>query len=353
VDDSVQYRLDQLLEASVAARRKWTSDDSEVLSGKVAVVTGANSGIGLETARGLARRQAEVVLACRDEQAGRRAAEQLASDIAGAAVSSAVVDLADLRSVVRFADRLLEQHDTLDILVNNAGVAGGSRRTTVDGFELHFGTNYLGHFALTARLMPALIASHRARVITVSSSVAAQGRIALDDLQSERRYRFVDAYAQSKLACLMFAVELDRRAKDNNLSLRSIAADPGIVRTALLRHDHGQPHRGRQPAELAVALAQRLLGQSPSRGALTSLYAATHAGLEGGEYIAPDGLGHKRGYPTTIKLPRRALDPDTAARIWEISSQLTGISPVAAPGQNASPGTDVNQDACRTKKAGW
>ncbi len=322
----------------MASKSRWTSNDIGTLHGTVALVTGANSGIGFETARELVRHRAEVVLACRDEQAGRRAAEQLANEVPGAAVSSAVLDLADLRSVGRFADRFLERHDILNLLVNNAGVAGGRRRTTVDGFELHFGTNYLGHFALTVLLMPALIASRRARVITVSSSVAAQGRITLDDLQSERRYRFVDAYAQSKLACLMFAVELDRRTKAANLSLLSVATDPGIVKTALLQDKQGQRNRRRPPAELAVATAQRLLGQTPSRGALPSLYAATHPQLEGGEYIAPDGAGHKRGYPTTIKLPQRALDTDTAARLWKISGELTGIPLPAAFSHNSSPG---------------
>jgi NAD(P)-dependent dehydrogenase (short-subunit alcohol dehydrogenase family) len=265
----------------------------------IVVVTGASSGIGLETARELLRRGAEVVLACRDVQAGRAAAAGFPN------ASVEALDLADLGSIARFADRVLERHGAVDVLINNAGVAGGPRTTTADGFERHFGTNYLGHFALTTQLMPA------ARVVTVCSGVAARGRIDFDDLQRERRYRFVDAYAQSKLACLMFAVELDRRAK----GLRSVAVDPGIVRTKLLR-------RPRSPAELAVATAQRLLGQTPARGALPSLPAATDGGIAGGEYIKLE-----RGGPKRIDVPEAALDPEVRARLWTISAQLVGARP--------------------------
>jgi NAD(P)-dependent dehydrogenase (short-subunit alcohol dehydrogenase family) len=313
------------------SRIGWDAADIDDLGGRVAVVTGANSGIGLETARQLLAHRAEVVLACRDEAAGRTASTQLAGEFPGAAVGFAGLDLADLRSVSLFAERLLERHRALDILINNAGIAGGPRRTTVDGFELHFGTNYLGHFMLSTLLMPALTARPGARVVTVSSSVAAQGRIVLDDLQSERRYRFVDAYAQSKLACLIFAVELNRRAKAAGLDLASTAVDPGIVKTALLRPRPGISDQARGPAERTVALAQRLLGQSASRGALPSLYAATHASIHGGEYVVPGGPGHKRGYPKAIDLPRRALDRPVAAELWERSVELTGVSFVTDP----------------------
>lgn len=308
----------------MASKNRWTSDQIGTLRGRVVVVTGANSGIGLETARQLAAHGAEVVLACRDDRAGREAAARIASEVPDAAVRSAVLDLANLRTVKAFAEECLEQHPELDILINNAGVAGGPRRITADGFELHFGTNYLGHFALTSLLMPALLARPAARVVTVSSSVAARGRIVVDDPQSQRRYRFVDAYAQSKLACLMFALELDRRVKRDGLSLRSIATDPGIVKTGLLR-PRGAQRRARGAAERAVALTQWLFGQPLDRGALTSLYAATEPSLQGGEYVAPDGAGHKRGHPTVIELPERSLDAVAASRLWELAAELTGV----------------------------
>jgi NAD(P)-dependent dehydrogenase (short-subunit alcohol dehydrogenase family) len=304
---------------------KWSGIEPGALDGRVAVVTGANQGIGLEIARGLAAAGARVTLACRSRASGERAAERLAAETGGARVEAGELDLADLASVQRFADRFAAAHPALDILVNNAGVAGGPRRTSAEGWELHFATNHLGHFALTGRLMPALLAAPGARVVSVSSSVAAQGRIRFDDLQSERRYRFVEAYAQSKLSCLMFALELDRRAKRAGRGLRGLAVDPGIVRTGLLRDRRAEWDRGRRGAEWAVALAQRLTGQPARRGALPALYAAAEPALRGGEYIAPGGFAHKRGHPTAIEPPERALDPVVAAALWRVSSDLTGV----------------------------
>ena len=206
------------------------------------------------------------------------------------------------------------------------GLAGGPRRSTADGFEAHFATNHLGHFALTGLLLPALLARPGARIVTLTSSVAAQGRINFADLNSERRYRFIAAYSQSKLANLMFAMELNRRARAAAVPLTSTAVNPGIVATSLLRPNRNQWGRGSRPAELAVAAIQRLYGQPPSDGCLTSLYAATAPDLPGGEYIVPDGRGHKRGNPAVEHPPLRALDPETARRLWETSTDLTGVS---------------------------
>jgi NAD(P)-dependent dehydrogenase (short-subunit alcohol dehydrogenase family) len=211
-------------------------------------------------------------------------------------------------------------------VVNNAGIAGGPRRSTADGFEAHLGINHLGHFALTGLLLPALLARPSARIVTLTSSVAAQGRINFTDLNSERRYRFITAYSQSKLANLMFAVELGRRAKAAGVPLISTAVNPGIVATSLLRRKRDQWGRGSRPAELAVAAIQHLYGQPPADGCLTSLYAATVADLRGAEYIVPDGRGHKRGNPAVGHPPLRALDPETARRLWETSTDLTGVS---------------------------
>ena len=306
-------------------------DHVDDLTGRTAVVTGDSGGIGLETARWLAGQGAHVVLGCRDLARGRRAALQIAGRAGGPAgpAPAAMVealDLADLDSVRRFADRVGRDHGGIDILVNNAGIAGGPRRSTVDGFEAHFGVNHLGHFALTGLLLPALLARPGARVVTVTSSVAAQGRIDFADLGSERRYRFIAAYSRSKLANLMFAIELDRRAKAAGMTLASTAVNPGIVATGLLSQQRSQWGRGARPAELAVAAIQRRFGQPPGDGCLTSLYAATAAELRGGEYIVPGGRGHRRGRPVAAPPPPRALDQETARQLWETSAGLTGVS---------------------------
>jgi NAD(P)-dependent dehydrogenase (short-subunit alcohol dehydrogenase family) len=303
----------------------WSSHDVGDLAGRTAVVTGASTGIGFETARCLAAHGARVVLACRDLDRGQRAAHRMTGAGASSSVHVEVLDLADLASVRRFADRVLRRYAGIDILVNNAGIAGGPHRRTSDGFEAHLGTNHLGHFTVTGLLLPALRSRPGARVVTLTSSVAAQGKIDFADLNSERRYRFTGAYAQSKLANLMFATELDRRAKEAALPLASIAVNPGIVRTSLLRSNRDQWGSAPGPAELAVTAVQRLLGQSPADGCATSLYAATALGLRGGEYIAPGSWGHKRGAPAVARLPPRALDQVTARQLWNVSADLTGV----------------------------
>jgi len=304
--------------------RTWTEETMGDLAGRTALVTGASSGIGLQTARHLAGHGAEVVLACRDEDRGRRAAQQITAT-GGGQVRAEILNLADLASVGRFADRLLQRYAGVDILVCNAGIAGGPRRLTADGFEAHFGTNHLGHFALTGRLLPALLTRPGTRIITLTSSIASQGRIDFADLNSERHYRFVAAYSRSKLANLMFTLELDRRARAARVPLVSIAANPGIVATGLLRSRRDQWGRGSRLGELAVSSVQRLFGQPADEGCLTTLYAATAPELDGGEYVAPAGPGHRRGPPAVAPPPRRALDPDTARRLWETSAQLTGV----------------------------
>jgi NAD(P)-dependent dehydrogenase (short-subunit alcohol dehydrogenase family) len=303
----------------------WGKDDIGDIAGRTAVVTGASAGIGFETARCLAAHGADVVLACRDLNRGRQAVQQLIGG-GGLGVRAEHLDLANLASVRSFADRLLQRTAAVDILVNNAGIAGGPQRRTADGFEAHFGTNHLGHFALTGLLLPALLARPGARVVTLTSSVAAQGRIDVTGLDIGRKYRFVAAYSQSKLANLMFAIELDRRAKEAASSLVSVAANPGVVMTGLLRSKRDQWGRGPRPAEMAVATIQRLFGQSPGDGCLTSVYAAAAPDLHGGEYIAPDGWGHKRGAPAPAHPPRHALDQVTGRQLWDVSTYLTGVN---------------------------
>jgi NAD(P)-dependent dehydrogenase (short-subunit alcohol dehydrogenase family) len=303
----------------------WTADDIGDLAGRTAVVTGASTGIGLATARQLAAHGAQVVLASRDAGRASGAARLISSVPGGPGGRAEVLDLADLASVRRFAGTFLQREAGLDILVNNAGIAGGPHRRTADGFEAHFGTNHLGHFALTGLLLPALLARPGARVVTLTSSVAAQGRIDFADLNSERRYGAIAAYSRSKLASLMFAMELSRRARTAGIPLASLAANPGIVVTSLMRGKRDQWGRGPRPAELAVAAVQRLFGQPPSSGCLSSLYAATAPGLRGGEYIAPGGRGHKRGTPAPMAPPPNALDQETARRLWDTSVGLAGV----------------------------
>ncbi|MDH6116203.1 NAD(P)-dependent dehydrogenase (short-subunit alcohol dehydrogenase family) [Kitasatospora sp. GAS204A] len=314
--------------------------------GRLAVVTGANSGIGFETARRLALAGAEVVLAVRDGAKGEAAAERIRAE-GGKKVGTAVLDLASLDSVVSFSDVLHERGRPVDLLVNNAGVmAVPTRQTTKDGFELQFGTNHLGHFALTGRLLPLLRAAAAPRVVTVSSLISRLARLDLSDLNSERRYRPMDCYARSKLANLMFALELDRLSARQRWGVRSLAAHPGLARTNLA---HGGPLLGRAPGPFkpgpfkpgtfkpgtfkpgtfnpaALFLSLPGLTQDPVRGALPLLVAATSASVVGGGYYGPDGIGGLTGLPAAARVPRRATALDTAAGLWRCSEQLTGVA---------------------------
>ncbi|MEU5564473.1 SDR family oxidoreductase [Micromonospora musae] len=297
-------------------------------SGRLAVVTGANSGLGLETARRLAAAGAEVILAVRDVRKGDLAADDIRATTAAARLRVEQLDLSRLASVADFAHRLTAHGRTLDLLVNNAGVmAVPTRHTTADGFELQFGTNHLGHFALTGRLLPLLMAGHEPRVITLSSGTHHFGRIDFDDLQGERRYRAQRAYAQSKLATLMFADELQRRSDRYDWHLLSNAAHPGATRTNL---QTAGPSLGR--ARTAMPLSTRLTLRIPGfwqdvdRGALPTLYAATSPHAAGGEYYGPGGPFGLTGEPTVARKSRRARDAAVAARLWQESERLTGVS---------------------------
>ena len=306
------------MEEETIMQPTWTAADIVDLTGRRAVVTGANSGIGFHTALHLVAHGAQVVLACRDEGRGAEAARRIAEALPQAPVELQVLDLADLASIRRFAVAYGERQDGLDILVNNAGVMGGPRRPTTDGFEMHFGTNHLGHFALTGLLLPSLLARPGARVVTVSSQGAALARIDFANLQGERRYRWLAAYCQSKLANLLFAFELDRRARAANADLVSVVAHPGVATTNLLRDRHHLQDR-------FLALFLRLFAPSAAQGALPSLYAATVPAVRGSQYLGPGGFFGMRGLPTQVKPPRQALDLDTAQRLWAVSEELTGV----------------------------
>jgi NAD(P)-dependent dehydrogenase (short-subunit alcohol dehydrogenase family) len=299
---------------------KWNANQISSQQGRIAVVTGANSGIGLVTARELARAGARVVLACRDTEKGTAAAQGISSAVPNAAVEVAALDLSSLASVRAFAERYRSEHASLDLLVNNAGVMAPPRRETTDGFELQFGTNHLGHFALTGLLLAAMEGRDDARVVTVSSGAHRMGRINFEDLQGARRYRRWGAYSQSKLANLLFAFELDRRLRAAGSPISSVAAHPGYAATNL---QFAAPPMGDR---MLMALGNRLLAQSAAMGALPTLYAATYPGLEGGSYVGPDGFMENRGHPKPVGSTAAARDESVAARLWQVSEDLTGVS---------------------------
>lgn len=305
---------------------RWTASDIPSQRGRTALVTGPG-GLGYETALALARAGATVILAGRSVAKGAEATRRIRDAVPGADVAFALIDLASLDSIAAGAARLRDALGSLDLLVNNAGVmTPPQRRTTRDGFELQFGTNHLGHFALTAQLLPLLCKGADARVVSLSSVAARQGRFDFDDLQPERDYRPMVAYAQSKLACLVFAMELQRRSVAAGWGLRSIAAHPGISRTDLLPNGAG--------ADSAAGRARKLLWflfQPAAQGAWPTLYAATAARAEGGAYYGPAFLGETRGAPAIARVPDRALDLGNASRLWEESERLTGLRFGAAP----------------------
>ena len=287
----------------------WTAADIPDQAGRVAVVTGANSGIGRIAARELARAGAEVVCACRNTAKGREA-------FPDGDVEVRELDLADLSSVRAFAESF---EGKLDLLVNNAGVMAPPRRLTADGFESQFGTNHLGHFALTGLLIGALAAAPEPRVVTVSSGAHRIGRIRFDDLQGERHYNNWLAYGQSKLANLLFCFELQRRAEAAGAPLRSIAAHPGYARTNL------QFAGPKWYEQVVMRVTNPLLGQSAEMGALPTLYAATYPDLPGGTFVGPNGFMEQRGHPHVVTAAGKAYDEAAARRLWEVSEELTGV----------------------------
>ncbi|MEU5879308.1 oxidoreductase [Spirillospora sp. NPDC047279] len=295
----------------------WTAAKIPDLSGRRAIVTGANSGIGFHTALELARHGASVVLACRSMERGQRAHDQIMTEVPAGEVAVAPLDLADLASVRSFAEA--QGTAPLDVLVNNAGVMALPHRTTADGFEMQFGTNHLGHFALTGLLLPALLAASAPRVVTVTSGFAFAGRLRFDDLQWEKRYRKWGAYAQSKFANLVYAKELDRRVPD----LLSVAAHPGFAATNL--QGAGPKMAGKRLEEKAAAFGNAVVAQSAAGGALPSLYAATAPGVEGGACYGPR-LAQWRGAPTEVFVNPAAGKTELGRRLWEVSEDLTGVT---------------------------
>ena len=301
----------------------WTADDIPTQAGRTIVITGANSGIGYEAAAQLAAKGAQVVLACRDQGKGRAAVQAIAAAHPGASVTLAELDLADLKSIRRFADAIRGAHPALHVLCNNAGVMAIPHRTTADGFEMQFGTNHLGHFALTGLLLDRLLATPGARVVTVSSNAHKFGAMHWDDLQWTQRYRKWYAYSQSKLANLLFAHELQRRLTAAGRDLISVACHPGYAATNL--QAAGPRMQGSSLGEALMSLGNRLFAQNALMGALPTLYAATAPDVRGGDYIGPDGLGEQWGHPKNVHATAKARDADAQRRLWEVSETLTGV----------------------------
>lgn len=300
---------------------RWTTANIPPQRGRTAVVTGA-AGLGFETARELARAGAHVILASRNAQKGAEAVARIQAETPSATVRFEAVDLGSLASVSALAARLRAQTQALDLLVNNAGVMTPQRRMeTADGFELQFGTNHLAHFALTGLLLPLLVNAGQARVVTVSSIAARGGSIDLSDLQAQRRYRPMPVYAQSKLACLMFALELQRRSLAQGWGLASLAAHPGVSRTGLLYNTPGGPSGLRRTLRAMLWF----MFQPAPQGALPQLFAATAPEAEGGAYYGPDGFAELNGFPTEAPVPRSASDAAARERLWHISEDLTGV----------------------------
>jgi len=285
---------------------KWASDDIPRQDGRTFVVTGANSGLGLITARDLAAAGARVVMAVRNIDKGRAEADRISGT-----VEVEKLDLAELASVRAFAERF---QGPIDVLVNNAGLMAIPESRTADGFEMQIGTNHLGHFALTGLLIGRLTD----RVVTLSSGAHRIGKIRLDDLNWKQGYKRWPAYGQSKLANLMFAMELQRRLEAAGSQLRSMAAHPGYASTNL-------QSRTESIQDTLMGIGNKLFAQSAQMGALPQLYAATAPDLAGGSFIGPDGIGEQRGHPKQVEGDERSQDSDVQRRLWELSEELTGV----------------------------
>jgi NAD(P)-dependent dehydrogenase (short-subunit alcohol dehydrogenase family) len=301
----------------------WATDSIPDLSGKRIIVTGANSGIGYEAALALAAKNAAVILAVRRLEQGEAAAAHIRQTHPQTEVGVMALDLADLDSIRRFATIYLERYTALDVLINNAGVMALPPRRTADGFEMQFGTNHLGHFALTGLLLPAILAAPAARVVTVSSAEHLRGKIDFDDLQAEKRYGAWRAYRQSKLANVLFAYELHRRFERAGAAAMSVACHPGYAATNL--QTAGPVMAGSRVMETVMRIANRLVAQSAAMGALPTLYAALAPEVNGCDYIGPMGLGGMYGYPGKVRSLPASYDPDLARRLWEVSEQLTAV----------------------------
>ena len=301
---------------------KWTAAAIPSLAGLRAVVTGANSGLGYETALALAAHGAQVTMAVRDTAKGDAAAQQIRAQAPQASIEVRRLDLADLASIDEFAWLWRESHpDGLDMLINNAGIMAIPRRETADGFEMQLGTNHLGHFALTGRLLDAI--RPEGRIVTVSSQAHRMGRMDFDDLMGERKYGAWRAYGQSKLANLLFMRSLAERLERAGSTIASVAAHPGFASTHLQAVAPEMKGRGWQVKIMDGV--NKVMAQSAAMGALPTLYAATFPAIRSGDYVGPDGFGEQRGHPKLVGMNASARDDEAANRLWTVSEELTGV----------------------------
>ena len=293
---------------------KWTTENIPNQKGRVAIVTGSSSGIGYETARVLAEKQVTVIIAVRNLEKGNKAADKIKSEVKNADLRVLELDLASLESVKNFAESFKKNYLQLDLLINNAGVMIPPYSKTADGFELQFGTNHLGHFALTGQLLELLINTKDARIVNVSSSAHKTGNINFDDLTWEKRnYSGWKAYGDSKIANIYFTRELDKKLKENNLGLITTASHPGWTATELQRNSG------------IVEFLNGFFAQDISMGALPTLRAAIEERLKGAEYFGPNGFMELRGYPVQVETNKLSKDEAIAKKLWEVSEELTGV----------------------------
>lgn len=293
---------------------KWTTKNIADLSNKIALVTGSNSGIGYEAAKVLAMKNARVLMACRNLSKGEHAASMIKEEYENAEVSVVELDLGSLDSTREFANNYLKEYDRLDLLINNAGVMMPPYGKTRDGFELQFGTNHLGHFALTGLLMPVLKKTPGSRIINVSSAAHRNGKINFEDLNSEQSYNKMQSYGQSKIANLLFTNELQRRLEDAKIESMVTAAHPGWTSTNLQRHSGG------------FRFLNPIFGQKSDMGALPTLRAACDPEARGSDYFGPGGFMEMKGHPVRVKSHDRAKDLETAKKLWEVSEEMTGVN---------------------------
>ncbi|MEJ2412816.1 MAG: oxidoreductase [Anaerolineales bacterium] len=298
----------------------WTVEDIPDLSGKVVIVTGANSGIGLEASRELARKGAEVVMACRNQGKAEAAIQQIQEDLPQAKLEYIHLDLADLASVKKFAADFKSRYDRLDVLLNNAGIMMVPYQKTADGFESQLGTNHLGHFALTGSLIDLILKTPGSRVVNISSNAHYAGEMDFDNLQYEDGgYNPSAAYSRSKLANLLFTYELQRRFESEGVDALALAAHPGIAATGLADHFLGGRFSG------LIQSIMKVLFQSAKMGALPGLRAATDPEAEGGSYYGPGGKGERSGYPVVVSSNEASHNQQDAAKLWKVSEDLTGV----------------------------
>ncbi len=300
----------------------WNAEDMDDLGGQTVIVTGANSGLGLSATEILAEHGAKVIMACRSMDKAKDAKQEIIEELDNPDLEVMELDLSSLDSVESFAEEFKEEYDSLDILCNNAGLMALPRRETEDGFEMQLGVNHLGHFALTAHLIDMIIDSN-GRVVNQSSMAHEDAEIDFDDLMGEDNYSKWGAYGQSKLANLLFTYELDRRLKEKDVDVESVGCHPGVSDTNLFKIGPKMEH-----SKLKLFLGKifsKFLGQSPDKGCLPMVYAATSEEIEGGEYIGPDGFKTMTGYPEKQESSKASNNEEDAKKVWKRSEELTGV----------------------------